>query len=231
MKIAFISDIHGNYDALKAVFKEMKHLNVKKIYCLGDIVNYYYDPDKCIDLLIKNKTECVRGNHEEIFLENLKNKKKRKLYAEKYGNSIYINFKILKKKHINFIKSLPKSLNLKIGSKKALITHGAPWKIDFYFYKDVKDKWIKKIKQYKKEIFILGHTHHPMKLKLNNNKIILNPGSVGQPRNKTKNACWLLVNEKSMKMKFMETKYDNKKLINKITKFDQGNKRLLKYFK
>ena len=70
-----------------------------------------------------------------------------------------------------------------------------------------------------------------MKLKLNNNKIILNPGSVGQPRNKTKNACWLLVNEKSMKMKFMETKYDNKKLINKITKFDQGNKRLLKYFK
>jgi len=40
MSIAFISDIHGNYDALKEVFKEIKRLNIKKIYYLGDILNY-----------------------------------------------------------------------------------------------------------------------------------------------------------------------------------------------
>ena len=48
MKIAFISDIHGNYSALSAVFKNIKKLKIEKVYCLGDIVNYYYDPDKCI---------------------------------------------------------------------------------------------------------------------------------------------------------------------------------------
>ena len=55
MIVAFISDIHGNYSALSAVFREIKRLNIKKIYCLGDIVNYYYDPDKCINLLRKYK--------------------------------------------------------------------------------------------------------------------------------------------------------------------------------
>ena len=53
MKLAFISDIHGNFSALSAVFKDLKRFNINKIYCLGDIVNYYYEPDKCIDLLKK----------------------------------------------------------------------------------------------------------------------------------------------------------------------------------
>ena len=118
MKIAFISDIHGNYDALKEVFKQINKLDIKEIYCLGDIVNYYYEPDKCIDLLIKNKVKCIKGNHEKIFLKVLKKKKLRDFFAEKYGNSIHINLKKLKKKHLDFIKSLPNRINFKIGKKK-----------------------------------------------------------------------------------------------------------------
>ena len=118
MKIAFISDIHGNYDALEAVFKKIKKLGIKKIYCLGDIVNYYYDPDKCIDLLIKNEVQCIKGNHEKIFLKILKNKNLKQFYAKRYGNSININLKKLKKKHIDFIRSLPNKINFKIGKKK-----------------------------------------------------------------------------------------------------------------
>ena len=97
MKIAFISDIHGNYDALKEVLKKINKLKIKKIYCLGDIVNYYYEPGKCIDLLIKNKVKCIKGNHEKILLNIYKNRKLKKIFAQKYGNSIYINFKKLKK--------------------------------------------------------------------------------------------------------------------------------------
>ena len=51
--------------ALSAVLKQIKKLNINKIYCLGDIVNYY-DPDKCIDLLLKYKVKCIKGNHEKI---------------------------------------------------------------------------------------------------------------------------------------------------------------------
>ena len=76
MKICILSDIHGNYDALKKCVSEAKKLKVKKFLCLGDYVGYYYEPDKCIDLLIKLKAICIKGNHENIFLEILKNKKK-----------------------------------------------------------------------------------------------------------------------------------------------------------
>ena len=230
MKVAFISDIHGNYDALKEVFKQIKKLNIEKIYCLGDIVNYYYDSDKCIDLLIKNKIQCIKGNHEKIFLKILKNKKLKNFYAKRYGNSIYINFKKLKKKHIDFIKSLPNKINLKIGKKKAVIVHGAPWKIDFYFYKNTKKEWTSKIKKYNKEIFILGHTHYPMNLKLQNKKTVLNPGSVGQPRNAVNKACWLIIDDRDMRIQFMETKYSLKNLIKSIKKNDKNNKSLLQYF-
>ena len=141
-----------------------------------------------------------------------------------------INFKKLKKKHIDFIKSLPNKINLKIGNKKTIITHGAPWQIDFYFYKNTKKKWINEIKKYDKDIFILGHTHYPMKLKLKNNITILNPGSIGQPRNGSNRACWAIIDDKNTQIEFMKTKYPLKNLIKSIKKNDKNNKSLLKYF-
>ena len=78
MRIAFISDIHGNYDALKAVLKDIKKLKIDKVYCLGDIVNYYYEPHKCINILIRKKIKSIKGNHENILFKTLKNKKKKK---------------------------------------------------------------------------------------------------------------------------------------------------------
>jgi len=230
MKIAIISDIHGNYDALEAIIKYLEKKKIKKIICLGDYVNYYYDAEKCINLLIKKKATCIKGNHDDILIKYFKNKKKLNFLASKYGNSIYRNLDNLKKKHINYLKSLPKRLIVKINKKKILIAHGAPWKSDFYFYKNVKSKWKKKIKKYNKDIFIFGHTHYPMKIILDDKKIILNPGSVGQPRNNSKKACWLLLNVETMNFKFMQTSYDKKKLINQIKKYDPNNKRLLKYF-
>jgi predicted phosphodiesterase len=102
--------------------------------------------------------------------------------------------------------------------------------VHFYFYKNTKKKWLEKIKKYDSEIFILGHTHHPMNLRLKKNKTVLNPGSVGQPRNLGRNACWLIINDKDMKINFMKTKYPLKNLIKSINKNDKNNKSLLKYF-
>lgn len=102
MQIAFISDIHGNYDALKAVLKNIKKLKIKKIYCLGDIVNYYYEPHKCINIFIKEKIESIKGNHENILFKILKDKKKINNYTKLYGNSINVNLKKLKKNILIF---------------------------------------------------------------------------------------------------------------------------------
>lgn len=118
MKIAFISDIHGNSTALNSVLKEIKKLQIKKIYCLGDIVNYYYEPHKCIDLLIKNNVISIKGNHEKILFETYKNKSKFNKYSKLYGNSIKINHKKLKEKTFKIFKNSQLSKENKYKRKK-----------------------------------------------------------------------------------------------------------------
>ena len=185
MKIAFISDIHGNISALSAIFKEIVKLEIKKIYCLGDIVNYYYDADKCIDLLLKYNVKSIRGNHEKILFETYNNKNKFYRHLKRYGNSIKINHRKLKKHHLSYLRSLKNQKVIRINNMKILLAHGAQWKNNFYFYPDIKKKWFKKISKYNYNAIILGHTHIPMNKKLPNKMKILNPGSVGQPRDKT----------------------------------------------
>jgi putative phosphoesterase len=231
MRLAFISDIHGNFDALKAVMLDIKKNNIEKIYCLGDIVNYYYEPHKCIDLLIKKQVKCIKGNHENIFFKTLNSKKKTKFYSKIYGNSIYKNLKLLKKKHITFLKSLKTQLKFTIDNEKFFLTHASPWSINFYFYPNIKKIWFNKISKYKFNYFVLGHTHIPMAVKLNKKKIIINPGSVGQPRNKSINAQWLILDTTTKKIMPKNTAYSVKRIKNQITKYDFNNTQLLKYFK
>ena len=166
MKLAFISDIHSNFDALKAVMTDIKKNKVEKIFCLGDIINYYYEPHKCIDLLIKNNVKCIKGNHENIFFQTLKSKQKAKIFSKLYGNSIFMNLKLLKKKHLSFLRSLESRLKFSINKEKFLLTHASPWNTNFYFYPNVNKKWFKKIANYNYKYFIIGHTHISMIKKL-----------------------------------------------------------------
>ena len=93
MKLAFISDIHGNFDALKAVMLDIKKNKVQKIYCLGDIVNYYYEPHKCIDLLIKKNVKCIKEIMRIFFSKHL-NQKKMQKHIKNFKKILFL--KILK---------------------------------------------------------------------------------------------------------------------------------------
>lgn len=230
MRIAFISDIHGNFEALKAVLEDIKKLKIDKIYCLGDIVNYYYEPHKCINILIKKKIICIKGNHENILFKTLKNKKNKNYYSKIYGHSIDINIEKLKKNHIVFLKKLKKKLTIKIKNLKIILAHGSPWSVDTYIYPNFKNKIKKALMKYGADYIFLGHTHIPMNIKINRKTTIVNPGSVGQPRNKSNNACWAIFDYKNRKINFRVTKYKKIKLIQSITKYEGLNSKLQKYF-
>jgi putative phosphoesterase len=230
MRIAIISDIHGNFDALKAVLIDIKKLKIAKIYCLGDIVNYYYEPHKCIDILIKKKIQSIKGNHENILFSTLNNETKKKYYSRIYGHSININIKKLKYKHITFLKKLKKRLIIKIKNLKIMLAHGSPWNENSYIYPDFKKKIKDSLSKYKVDYIFLGHTHMPMNIKINKRTSVINPGSVGQPRNKCNNACWAIFNTRNYKIIFMQSKYDKGKLIQDINKYEGLNSKLKKYF-
>lgn len=64
MKIAVITDIHGNFEGLTSILNDIKFKNVDKIICLGDTINLTVDSKKCLDLLIDNNIDMVLRNHE-----------------------------------------------------------------------------------------------------------------------------------------------------------------------
>ena len=134
-------------------------------------------------------------------------------------------------KHIKFLKSLKYQKKLQINGKKILLAHGAPWKNNFYFYPNIKKKWFNKISKYKYDIIILGHTHIPMNKSLINKTKLLNPGSIGQPRDGSCGASWMMIDFKNMEIKNLKSKYCHIKIKNQIKKYDKDNLRIFKYFK
>ena len=68
MRLGVISDIHGNYPALKQVIIELHKLNCDKIICLGDVAGYYSMINECVDLLRKEKIVCIKGNHDSYLM-------------------------------------------------------------------------------------------------------------------------------------------------------------------
>ena len=64
MRYAILSDIHGNAEALDAVLNDIGEQSIDSIICLGDIVGYYPDPEKCLELIKENVDFCVAGNHD-----------------------------------------------------------------------------------------------------------------------------------------------------------------------
>jgi putative phosphoesterase len=220
MRIGVISDIHGNIYALKKVLGEIKKLDIKEIYFLGDIVGYYYDADKCIDLLLKYRVKSIYGNHEKLFLRSIKDKNLLIRLSKKYGSSIKdLQFK-LKHKHLKWLKNLPKTIKLNQGNHRILFCHGSPWSVYDYLYKEQIKKLKNKINKINYNLLFVGNTHVQNKLNLKNLKVI-NPGSVGQPRKKgSSDSQWCYYDLSSNKVFFKNTTYDKSKLLKKINKFD-----------
>ena len=75
MRIAFLSDVHANIDAFEAVLEVIDRESIDKIYIAGDLIGYYYHPDKVIDICMsRDDIYCIRGNHDLNFLTGLKDK-------------------------------------------------------------------------------------------------------------------------------------------------------------
>ena len=213
--IFVISDIHGNYDALKVFFDKIRICKNDLVIALGDYVGYYYEPNKCIDLLKKNKVICLKGNHDENFLKSVNKKEKLLYFSKKYGNAYKVAKKTITKDNINFLKNLKKNKSIKIRDIKIKFSHGSPWKIDQYIYPNTNKEILFKFNKFKYNIFFVGHTHRKLYLKINKKKIY-NPGSIGQPRDKKKGLHWIEFNEKTCKVKFKSIKYDTSLLKKKI---------------
>lgn len=212
MRICVFSDIHGNYDAFEKMLATEQG-NVDSFIFAGDILGYFYGQSKIIrDMMKMPDLLAVKGNHDKYYLSQ----GDKTHLIDKYGSSHTF---VLPAEQTDFIESLPDFFEITIQGKRIGIFHGGPddyteqriypdSDIDFGVWQEVYD------------IVILGHTHYRLKRQAGNT-LIINPGSLGQPRDgEGFSYCILDLDDNSCCFKTVEADVDE--LLSQVKEHDEG---------
>lgn len=227
MKIAVISDIHGNYDALVEVLKRAKAENVGHLLILGDIVGYYYHPDKILEALSEWSFDMIKGNHESILEDLINNPSIGGSIRLKYGSGHQDAIDKLTKKQLEYLKNLPEKKSVQFDDISLLMSHGSPWSNDYYIYPDCTKDIISKCDSREHDFVLIGHSHYAFAFK-NAHSVLINPGSVGQSRQNGGKASWCIVNTENGCFQLLSTDYSIEKLINEVSEKDSDIEYLTK---
>lgn len=168
MKLAFISDIHGNFEALKAVLSQLDDLAIKQIYCVGDIVGYYPQINECCQALRERDIPSVMGNHDWYMAGGGFCPR-----SKSVNDCLAYQRSIFEKSHLEWLKTLP--IQLRVGAVQ--MVHGG-WGDPIDEYLKPADDYFDKLEG---QFFVSGHTHVQL-IHRTNSRLYCNPGSVGQPR-------------------------------------------------
>lgn len=212
MKIALLGDVHGNAAALSAVLTAAKEMGAEHLLVTGDLVGYYFSPAKVLELLGPWSRDVVRGNHEDMLTMARKDRVALESIKSRYGSGIEIALHELTEAQLDELDKLPYTLQLEIGGCTIFLCHGAPWNVDQYVYPDAAPDLLQRCVKHGFDYVLLGHTHYPMVHEIGNVQII-NPGSVGQPRNRQPGAQWALLDTCSRRIEFRVEQYDRTSLI------------------
>lgn len=227
MKIALISDIHGNLVALEAVIEKIESERIEKMYCLGDVVGYGPNSKECLDLIRSKGITTILGNHEKYVTGNFEGE----TYNSFAKTSLEIAKGQLSEGDINFLTSLKESYIAEDGSYK--IVHSPIISPENYFFlnKKVEGKLFNNTRQY---ICFVGHAHRPAIFELDfekrtvnskyvkkgldftmnspKYKYIIDVGSVGQPRDGNKDSSFVIFDNESNELFFYRVDYNIKKV-------------------
>lgn len=180
--IAIISDIHGNYQALKSVIEDIKSKNIEIIICLGDIIGKGINSRKCIELIRQNCQVVLKGNVDDRFCMNPDEFKD----DENEYNRITYYQKTLNKEDIDYLVNLPLSEEFYISGSLVRLFHAFPdnpYKTINNYELDFRKKYemfkpVSNTSNNIADVVIYGHVHYHFMEKIYG-KTLINCGSVG----------------------------------------------------
>jgi len=176
---AIISDIHGNSLALTAVLQDIKQRGIQKIINLGDHFFGALEPEGVANILREHEMICITGNTDREILESIDGD-----FTKDGMDRVKAD---LSEQSIAWLRRLPKTATL---DGLFFICHGTPESDDEYLLEKVTangvfvyndEALVEKLKDIKERIILCGHSHVNRVVYLSNDKIVLNPGSVGLP--------------------------------------------------
>lgn len=211
MRLAVISDIHGNLYSLMKVLEDIDSEGVDTVICLGDLVGYGPHPNEVIALIKRKGILCLKGNYDASVVDNAFS-----YIRNSSANDFSLPWTVEELRVSNrfYLDSLPDEFSMSVCDKKIKFVHGSPRKINEYLHQDSND--IETIlNEIEEDILVCAHTHIPY-VKEVGNKYIANDGSVGKPKNGTPNATYLLIDifkNATPKFKIKTVEYDFQKIM------------------
>lgn len=176
MKILLLADIHANWPALSAI-KE----SFDACLFLGDLVDYGSDPVPCVEWIKSHATAAVRGNHDHAVAHRV---------AARGGTGFRqlaavtrpLQWKALQPSHLKYLARLPVTCNIELDNIRFHLVHATPRDpMDEYLLNDPAG-WQSRLTGIETDFVCVGHSHIPFHLRLSGGVQVVNPGSVGQPR-------------------------------------------------
>jgi diadenosine tetraphosphatase ApaH/serine/threonine PP2A family protein phosphatase len=227
MRTAVIADIHANLEALESVLERISELGTDEIVCLGDIVGYNANPNECVDIVRDRKIVSILGNH-DICATGLDEPCSFNPTAER---AVLWTRDVLTRENKSFIMSLPRELAI----RDLYLFHGSIHDTNRYIMSkgDARENF-RRLERLRgvRRIGFFGHTHvrmvlcneqgslscsYPEEMLLPGvHQCLINPGSVGQPRDGDPRAAFLIYDSTERKITFHHVAYDIRKCRDKI---------------
>ena len=175
MRIAVLSDIHGNTPALTSIIEDIKLNNIDRIIYLGDAIGIGPEPDKCLDLIIENNMEMVLGNHELYYLKGTDID--HEMSFEEQNHHKWVK-DLLNDKHYEFLAKCPLSIkiienNTTLMFQHFLIDENTFEQYPFHGFCVLKEGIINQlVDELNVDYLFIGHEHRPYEVEYHNKKII-----------------------------------------------------------
>jgi putative phosphoesterase len=205
MKLAIISDIHSNSYALKAVVDDIRQQNISKVIVLGDIFGYYPWAVETFDLLSRLPLVAICGNHDQLVLTKESPEPIPAYWPAAQDNAQKLS--LLRPQALDWLKNLACQAKVTIEGKDILLCHGTPDNpCEGRLYPDDKTEhaWF----PLNNQVLLLGHTHYPFLKRTKGGGLIINPGSVGQPRDGNPDSSWCILETEDLSCIWKRTKYN-----------------------
>ncbi|HXE89334.1 MAG TPA: metallophosphoesterase family protein [Terriglobales bacterium] len=183
MRILIVSDLHGNYDAVNALREPFDEL-----WVLGDLVNYGPQPREVIAWARVHASQVVRGNHDHAIGFDLDPRCSPR-FREMAAETARFTAAVLQPDEKEFLRQLPLHREIRAAGTTFCLLHAIPSEPLFGYCEADSPQWKREVRNAAAEVILVGHTHMPA-IRRVGSKLVINPGSLGQPKIGRPEACY-----------------------------------------
>jgi diadenosine tetraphosphatase ApaH/serine/threonine PP2A family protein phosphatase len=216
MKVAVLSDIHANLEALEAVLADAREQGAEAWWCLGDIVGYGADPDAVVEGVRALGGKTVAGNHDWAACGLVSTRQ----FNRQAAAAAQWTAETMRPENLEWLKRLP----LVERVDGSLLVHATPSEPAAWHYCMIVEDALDEMETYREALCLIGHSHVPGAFERHDDEVrytraeemvlregrqyLVNVGSVGQPRDGDKRAAYLLFDTEEHRLRHVRVAYD-----------------------